>query len=171
MSSSSTPANSPRPAGRDASIKDGAGGEASPPYVETFRTQVRLEDCDALGHMNVQHYYRAISEGMFDMMTRLGLPPDEIARRRLSFAVVRAETDFRRELHEGSWMALDSTILTMGRKLVHFHHRLWAVDSGELAMVTDYKCVPLDLEKRQSVPVPDDMRRAALAAFPGLHEV
>ena len=70
-------------------------------YLRTLTTVVRAEDCDALGHMNVQHYFRAVSDGMFVLMERLGLSRGEIARRRISFAVVRAETDFRRELHAG----------------------------------------------------------------------
>ena len=135
---------------------------------ETFRTVVGAEDCDALGHMNVQHYFRAVSDGMFVLMERLGLSVPEIARRRLSFAVVRAETDFRRELHAGETVALDSTIMRIGDKVVDFHHRLRIVPSGEIAMATDYKCVMLDLDRRRTVVVPDDIRQAAAALFPGL---
>jgi hypothetical protein len=36
-------------------------------------------DCDHLGHMNVQHYFAAVSDGMFAMMVCLGLGPEEIS--------------------------------------------------------------------------------------------
>ena len=54
--------------------------------------------------MNVQHYFAAVSNGMFAMMSRLGLTPEEIQLRQMSFAVVHAETDFHRELRSGDVM-------------------------------------------------------------------
>ncbi len=137
-------------------------------FLETYRAVVRDEDCDALGHMNVQHYFRAVSDGMFAVMAHLGLGESEIARRKLCFAVVRSEANFRRELRAGEAVALDSTVTEMGDKLVVFHHRLRTVPAGEVAMTVDYKCVPMDLERRRAVPVPEDIRMAVRAAFPSL---
>lgn len=142
-----------------------------PIYVETLRAVVSADDCDALGHMNVQHYFRAISDGMFVMMERLCLSPSEIARRRLSFAVVRAESDFRRELRAGDAFVLESTIQQTGDKLIVFEHRLRTVLTDEMAMTTTYKCVLLDLDRRRAVPVPDDIRRSALALIPSLNTI
>jgi hypothetical protein len=45
---------------------------------------------------------------MFAIMVRLGLTPEEIRRRQMSFAVVRAETGFHRELRAGEVIALGS---------------------------------------------------------------
>jgi acyl-CoA thioesterase FadM len=42
---------------------------------------------------------------------------------------------------------------------VTFHHRLKDVATGDIAMSIDFKCVLLDLEKRKSVPIPDDIRQ------------
>ena len=41
-------------------------------FVETYCAVVAPMDCDHLGHMNVQHYFAAVSDGMFSMMARLG---------------------------------------------------------------------------------------------------
>jgi len=108
--------------------------------------------------MNVQHYFRAVSDGMFAVMIRVGLSPEEIRRRNLSFAVVRAETEFHRELHAGDVIALESTIMKVGEKSATFHHRLRNVATDELAMSTEFKCVLLDLEKRQATVVPTSER-------------
>jgi acyl-CoA thioester hydrolase len=86
-----------------------------PIFVETYRATVDPADCDHLDHMNVQHYFAAVSDGMFAIMVRLGLGPEEIRRRQISFAVVRAETDFHRELRPGDVMSLESTVLTRAR--------------------------------------------------------
>ena len=130
-------------------------------FVETYRATVGPADCDHLGHMNVQHYFAAVSHGMFALMVRLGLGPEEIRRRLRSFAVVRAETDFQRELRAGDVIYLESTVLKIGEKSVTFQHRLNNVATGDMAMSTMFKCVLLDLESRQAAIIPDDIRAAA----------
>jgi acyl-CoA thioester hydrolase len=134
-------------------------------YVETFRATVAPADCDHLGHMNVQHYFAAVSDGMFALMVRLGLGAGEIRRRRLSFAVVRAETDFHQELYAGDVVALESTILKLGEKTATFHHRLRNAATEALAMSTEFTCVLLDLENRQASMIPDDITSAATRLF------
>lgn len=134
-----------------------------PSLVETYHATVAPADCDHLGHMNVQYYFAAISDGMFGVMVRLGLGPDEIRRRQMSFAVVRAETDFHRELRAGDVIVLTSTVAALGNKTVTFHHRLTNVATGETAMSTEFRCVLLDLEKRQAMAIPDDIRTKAEA--------
>ena len=138
-----------------------------PNYVETFRAAVAPADCDHLGHMNVQHYFRAVSDGMFAVMIRVGLSHEEIRRRNLSFAVVRAETEFHRELYAGDVTALESTIVKVGEKSATFHRRMRNVATNDLAMSTEFKCVLLDLEKRRPSIVPEDIRNAADRAFGG----
>jgi acyl-CoA thioester hydrolase len=137
--------------------KDGA---VMPLFIETYRGTVGPADCDDLGHMNVQNYFAAVSNGMFAMMGRLGLTPEEIHRRQMSFAVVHAETDFYRELRSGDLMVLESTVLKLGEKSVTFQHRL-KISDGSVAMTTDFKCVLLDLKKREAISIPDDVRAAA----------
>jgi YbgC/YbaW family acyl-CoA thioester hydrolase len=134
-----------------------------PIYVETYRATVAAAACDDLGHMNVQHYFAAVSEGMFALMGRLGLGPAEIRRRQISFAVVHAEADFRREVRADDVIVLESTVAKLGEKSAVFHHRLTNATAGALAMSTDFKCVLLDLAKRQATSIPDDIRAAAAA--------
>jgi acyl-CoA thioester hydrolase len=126
--------------------------------LESSRATVAPADCDHLGHMNVQHYFRAVSDGMFSLMTEVGLPPTEIRARRLSFAVVHAETDFRAELIAGDVIALRSGVEAIGRRSAQFRHELINVASGETAMTTRFTCVLLDLERRVAVELPDDIR-------------
>src|SRR5262249_25732997 len=121
-----------------------------PIYVETYRATVAPADCDHLGHMNVRHYFAALGDGMFAIMVRLGLGPDEIRRRHIAFAVVHAESDFHRELHAGDVIALESTVLKVANKSATFHHRLKNVATGVIVMSTQFKCVLLDLQKRKA---------------------
>jgi acyl-CoA thioester hydrolase len=130
---------------------------------ETYRATVAPEDCDHLGHMNVQHYFPAVSDGMFSFMAEIGLGPTEIRARQLSFAVVRAETDFLAELVAGDVIAFRSRIEAIGTKSVQFRHELINVARGETVMSTSFKCVLLDLERRVAVEIPADIREQLLA--------
>jgi acyl-CoA thioester hydrolase len=129
------------------------------------RATVAPADCDHLGHMNVHHYFAAVSDGMFALMVHVGLRPEEIRRRQMSFAVVRAETEFHQELHAGDVIALESTILRLGPRSSTFQHRLRNVATDAIAMSTEFKCVLLDLEKRQATAISDDIRNAAAKLF------
>jgi acyl-CoA thioester hydrolase len=136
-----------------------------PTYVETHRATVAPADCDDLGHMNVQHYFAAVSDGMFRLMARVGLTPEEIRRHQRSFAVVRAEGEFLRELHAGDMLVLESTVLQFGDRSATFHHRLRHAATGTVAMTAHFTCVFLDLETRRVVTIPDDLRSAAVEMF------
>jgi acyl-CoA thioester hydrolase len=132
-----------------------------PSFVETYRGTIAPADCDHLGHMNVQHYFAAVSDGMFAIMVHLGLGPEEIRRRQMAFAVVHAETDFHHELHAGDVVVLDSTVLKLGEKSATFRHQLRNMATGDVAMTTDFTCVLLDLQKREAISIPADVRAAA----------
>jgi acyl-CoA thioester hydrolase len=126
--------------------------------VETFRGTVAPQDCDHLGHMNVQHYFRAVSDGMFSLMAQIGLGPAEIRGRQISFAVVHADTDFMAELVAGDVIALRSGVQAIGQKSTEFRHELVNVASGQTVMRTRFKCVLLHLVRRVAVDVPQDIR-------------
>ena len=75
--------------------------------VETFRSVVAPSECDHLGHMNVSRYFAAVSDGVFAFQTTVGLGPTDVREgRQLSFAVVRAESDFKSELSAGDVIRL-----------------------------------------------------------------
>lgn len=136
-----------------------------PNYFETFCATVALADCDHLGHMNVQHYFAAVSDGMFASMVKLGLGPSEIRERQMSFAVVRAETEFHQELYAGDVIVLESTIKKLGTKSASFHHKLMNVATDAVVMNTEFRCVLLHLQSRKGIEIPKDIRDAAIRVF------
>lgn len=79
----------------------------------------------------------------------------------MSFAVVRAESDFHHELRAGDVVALQSTTIELGEKSATFRHHLMNVVTGKVAMSTVFKGVLLDLEKRKAISIPEDIRGAA----------
>jgi len=114
--------------------------------------------------MNVSRYFAACSDGMFAFQTLLGLGIGDIrSGRKLSFAVVHAESDFKSEVHAGEVIYLETGIEKVGGKSMTFRHRQFKADSGTLAFETSFQCVLLDLESRRAKEVPDDVRERAQA--------
>jgi hypothetical protein len=61
-------------------------------------------------------------------------------------------------------MLLMSTILKLGEKSATFQHRLKNLSTDSVAMTTDFKCVLLDLRRREAIPIPDDIRACSRRA-------
>lgn len=132
------------------------------PAMLTFRSVVDPADCDFLGHMNVSRYFAACSDGVFAFQSELGLTAQDMREgRQLSFAVVRAESDFRAELTAGESIYLETEVLEIGTKSMTFRHRLYRARDRGLAFETRFKCVLMSLTERRARPVPDDIRAKA----------
>lgn len=128
----------------------------------SFRSVVDPSDCDFLGHMNVSKYFAACSDGILAFQSELGLTASDMrSGRRLSFAVVHAESDFKSELSAGDAIRLETGVLELGGKTITFRHRLFRSEDDTLAFETTFKCVMLNLETRRAETVPDAVRTAA----------
>lgn len=130
--------------------------------LETFRSVVAPSECDVLGHMNVSRYFAACSDGVFSFQTALGLGISDITQgRKLSFAVVHAESDFKSEVHAGEVIYLVSGIEKIGNKSIVFNHKLFKAEKQTLAFETQFQCVLLDLETRRAREIPADVKAKA----------
>ena len=128
----------------------------------SFRSVVDPADCDFLGHMNVSRYFAACSDGVFAIQSEMGLTASDMrSGRRLSFAVVHAESDFRSELSAGDAIRLETSIIEMGAKSITFRHRLVRSEDDATAFETVFKCVMLSLETRRAADIPDEVRQRA----------
>ncbi len=134
------------------------------PAMTTYRASVDPSHCDFLGHMNVSRYFAACSDAVFALQAELGLTPEDMrSGRRLSFAVVHAESDFRAELRAGDLLRMDTSVEEIGTKSMTFRHRLYRCPDETLSFETTFKGVLLSLETRRAVEVPDDVRERASA--------
>jgi len=130
----------------------------------SFRSVVDPSDCDFLGHMNVSKYFAACSDGVFAIQSEMGLTANDMRKgRRLSFAVVHAESDFRAELSAGDAIRLETSIVEIGTRSLTFRHRLFRAADDAIAFETVFKCVMFDLAGRRAAPIPEDVREKAAA--------
>lgn len=130
--------------------------------IISFRSVVDPSDCDFLGHMNVSRYFAACSDGVFAIQSEMGLTANDMRDgRRLSFAVVNAQSDFRAELSAGDAIRLETSVIEIGSKSMTFRHRLIRSEGNTIAFETVFKCVLLGLKTRRAAEIPDDVRETA----------
>lgn len=123
-----------------------------------FKSIVDPSDCDFLGHMNVSEYFAACSDSVFALQAELGLTSEDMrSGRKLSFAVVHAESNFLAELSAGEAIQMESEILKVGTKSMTFSHKLVRVMDGETTFSTVFKCVLLNLQTRRAEAIPQDV--------------
>lgn len=131
-------------------------------FVETYRSVVAPADCDQLGHMNVSKYFAACGDGVLTFQTALGLSPSDLRDgRRLSFAVVRAESDFYSELVAGDVIYLQTGLEEIGGKSAVFRQQLLRAEDDVVVFATSMRCVLLDLKNRRAVEIPFAVRERA----------
>ncbi len=128
----------------------------------SFQSVVDPSDCDFLGHMNVSRYFAACSDGVVAIQSKMGLTASDMRTgRRLSFAVVHAESNFFAELCAGDAIRLETAILAIGSKSMTFRHQLIRSEDECLTFETRFKCVLLDLNARKAAEIPENVRRKA----------
>jgi acyl-CoA thioester hydrolase len=132
--------------------------------VHELRVTVGSSDCDVLGHMNVARYFALCNQCGSALQAAIGwVPGQERDGSRLSFAVVRSESDFKSEVMEGEMLTVRSDLLRLGNKSASFRNRIARADGTEV-FHSVWHTVCLNLETRRAAPIPPALR-TALTAF------
>jgi acyl-CoA thioester hydrolase len=101
--------------------------------IDTYRGVVYLAQCDAMGHMNVQHYVATSDQAMWHLVHELGhrTPADPGAGH--GWADVRHVIDYRRELRASELYKVTSGVRKVGGSSLVTFHRMLELPTGELA--------------------------------------
>ena len=133
---------------------------------ETFRGLVYPSQCDAMGHMNVQHYIAAFDQAMWHLVHELGYRKPARANGGHGWADVRHVVEYRRELPASSLYRITSGVDKVGRSSLVTRHRMFEMESGALAAECEMTSVYFDLAARASAPLPQALGDAARAFLP-----
>jgi len=137
---------------------------------ETFRGLVYPAQCDAMGHMNVQHYVAAFDQAMWHLVHEIGYRKPAAPGTGHGWADVRHVIDYRSELPAGALYKVLSGIGKVGRSSLVTVHRMLASDNDGLAAECEMTSVYFDLAARASFPLPQALRDAAMALLPPMAE-
>jgi acyl-CoA thioester hydrolase len=135
-------------------------------FREVNRVLVTKNLCDELGHMNIQHYYAALSDGMFSVMALAGMPKEDIPIRRTSFALYKEEAEFFEELKEGDEFYMATALTHIGTKSIVFENRFFSASDDHLLFRAKFISVFMDLDSRASIPIPEKIKASLLMEIP-----
>ncbi|MAL78715.1 MAG: hypothetical protein CMN55_06305 [Sneathiella sp.] len=128
-------------------------------FIESYRGQVLMRECDNMGHMNVQFYIARVNLAMYSMFHRTGVDADAYLQQKVGIAAVEQQNQFLAELRAGDLIHMESAVLGATNKSMTFTHRLYNSADGKLAFTCRMVAVYMDLVTRRAIPLTDAMRR------------
>ena len=125
--------------------------------LPTYRGVVYPWHCDHMGHMNVMWYVGKFDEATWNLFAALGMSAAFLREQRRGMAAVRQNIAYRRELHAGETVTVQSAVLEVGEKVVRFAHEMRNADTGEFAAWCELTGVHIDTTTRKACPFPENI--------------
>ena len=112
--------------------------------------------------MNVMWYAGKFDEACWQMLAKLGLHQFRFAQDGTRMAAVEQHIQYRRELHAGDTVTIQSALLEVRDKSVHMLHKMLHDVSGEVAATAAIVGVHIDTNIRKAIRLPEDVRQKAM---------
>ncbi len=132
--------------------------DSSPDWVITYRSIVLPKHCDHYGHMNVRFYAEHFDDGGFQMWQAAGVRQSDLTRDGMGIVVANISIDFIHEITAGQLMEIRGAWIRVGGKSLSHEQRMFEPDSGTLCAVQTTVEVAFDMKRRQSAPLPEDIK-------------
>ena len=113
---------------------------------------------DYNGHLNQAYYGVLFDRAVDHALLPVGLGPDYIAARNLSFMTVECHTCFVRELFRTDPVRVVSRILDVDDKRLHMFCELVHATDGWLSATSEWMFLHTDMATRRTAPWPADIR-------------
>jgi acyl-CoA thioester hydrolase len=128
----------------------------------TYRGIVYPWHCDHMGHMNVMWYAGKFDEACWQFLAMLGLQPSRFVQDGTGMAAVEQHIQYKRELHAGDTVTIQSALLEVQDKSIRMLHKMVHDASGAVAATTEVIGVHIDARARKAIPLPEDVRQTAI---------
>jgi len=129
--------------------------------IDAYRGYVSLQECDEMGHMNIQHYIGKTSDSSFHVRQALGMPASEQETSGRGYIALEHHIRFHRELRASDLVAVKSGIVEMGERTGVKYQEMREVLSDRLAATFVVNIGCLDLETRRLTQWPVGTRAKA----------
>ena len=131
--------------------------------IDTYRGYVSMQECDEMGHMNIQHYISKSSDSSYNLRVALGLAALDQAQSGLGYVALEHHIRFHRELRTSDLVTIRSGVVELRDRTMRIYQEMREVLDDRLAAtyVVDTGC--LDLATRRLTAWPDETRRRAEA--------
>jgi acyl-CoA thioester hydrolase len=121
---------------------------------------VRPEWIDYNGHMNVAYYVLVFDHATDALFEALGLGAGYRQAHDLTLFAVESHILYAREVALGDRLRVESRVLGVDGKRLHFGHEMFHAGEGWRAATIELMAVHVDLATRRTAPFPPDRRQA-----------
>lgn len=135
-----------------------------------FACRVLPEWIDFNGHMNLAYYVLAFDKATDRLFDRLGIGDAYRRTTGHSMFVLEAHVTYERELKEGDPLSIESQLIDVDAKRLHFFHRMCHAEHGYLAATIELLGVHVDMSGPRSAPFPE-APASAIANMLGEHRL
>lgn len=84
--------------------------------IDTYKGYVSLQECDEMGHMNIQHYISKSSDSSYNLRVALGHAALDQAASGLGYVALEHHIRFHRELRASDLVTIRSGIVEIRDK-------------------------------------------------------
>jgi len=133
---------------------------------ETACTVVYPWLCDSMEHLATQSYMKVFDDAAYHLLARLGYSLRDAQRTRRGWVDVSHSIEYLREVRAGDLLVAFSAVQRLGRTSMTYITRLAqpAAPDDSCAVMTGV-VVHFDLDRRQAIELPDDLRITAAATM------
>ena len=133
-------------------------------YRHVMPLQIRFNDVDKFGHVNNTVHFQFYDTTKTDYIANVCKGVDW---ERLAIVVVKIEAEFVSQIKGNDHIAGRTRIVKIGNKSFHLEQDVIDSDTHEVKSRCFSVMVLYDLERQQTIPLPDEWRKA-ISDFEGL---
>ena len=126
-------------------------------YRHVLPLQIRFNDVDKFGHVNNTVYFQFYDTAKTDYIATVCKGVDW---ERLAIVVVKIEAEFVAQIKGNDHIAGRARIVKIGNKSFHLEQDVIGSDTHEVKSRCLSVMVLYDLERQQTIPLPDEWRKA-----------
>ena len=119
---------------------------------------VRSTHIDVMGHVNNAKYVEFLEWGRCDELEKLGIDIWDMVKRKLGFAVVNLNINYRKEVFASDILEIKTTFREIrNRKLGIMDQVITRSGSNEIVCEAEVSFLICDLEKHKSISMPEEL--------------
>ena len=128
------------------------------PFVSSVMT-VQPGWIDWNGHLNMAYYNVLFDRAVDEAFALVGIGPDYVKTRQLSYFTAEIHVRYLRELHAGDQVRVTVQLLDFDAKRLHFFEQLYHASEGWVSATSEDMVLHVDMTTKRTAPFPDDVAR------------
>lgn len=125
--------------------------------ITTLNVTVPQDWIDINGHMNSTRYGLVIYDAHVELTRIIGMGDEYVNSAGCSKAVLESHMAFEREIALGDELEVQSWLLAVDHKRLHFFHELYNLTRACRAATSEQVDIHIDLHQRRSAPFPEHL--------------